>query len=90
MDWRQGEQAAERRQYQNVTEVRLIGRVAQGDEPIPRGEIPWAYSEEADLLSDTFLCITVVAIAQKSFDRSTIRACAKPGAASDSVTPSFG
>jgi len=31
-----------------------------------------------------------VAIAQKSFDLSTIRACAKPAAASDSATPSFG
>src|SRR5258708_36439903 len=32
----------------------------------------------------------LVAIAQKSFDLSTIRGCAKPAAASDSATPSFG
>ena len=31
-----------------------------------------------------------VAIAQKSFDPSTICACAKPAAASNSATPSFG
>jgi hypothetical protein len=31
-----------------------------------------------------------VAIAQKSFDLSTICACAKPAAASDSATPCFG
>jgi hypothetical protein len=31
-----------------------------------------------------------VAVAQKSFDLSTIRACTKPAAASDSATPSFG
>jgi hypothetical protein len=31
-----------------------------------------------------------VAIAQKSFDPSTICACAKPAAASDSATPCFG